>query len=351
MSSIVDISDNDPVFDVPELGTMTADLKRKADEILSSYSDRERQHIFDTDHRDNYLASLLYYTEKLKGHVNSAEFLSQIPEPTDASMEDITPTPEPENANTGDAEAQEKKKGQGGRKPPRRSNSGLFSNSADSSLIEGNHHVVSESGQDEVVETFTFCHDKNPDNVLYSEGKSYLVKEIIDGTDETTTDSAFKINVLFDGKQRTSCTFRIDAEDSADNKGSTYIPADADGKWANLHLIGPHRDPKFSTNKPPFNSKICLECSESYPEDKDVYLPDRTLISRAEDDAVFRVLRTDQELYRRFMSSAKERVSNLLTSGIEEIVLKKAQERRRWIETENIYLKQVHKHLLVFITF
>jgi hypothetical protein len=343
MSSVVDISDNDSVYDVPEVGTMIPEHKKKADEILSSYSDRERQHIFDADHRDNYLASLLYYAEKLKGPVNSAEFLSRIPEPTDVSMEDITPTPEPDNENAGETEAQEKKKVQAGRKPPRRSNSGNFSNPVDLSLIEGNHQVVSESGHEEVVETFTFRHDKNPYNALYSEGKSYLVKEILNGANETTTDEKFKINVLFDGEQRTSCTFRIDMKGSVDDKGLTHISADADGKWADLHLIGPHRDPNVKTNMPPFDSKICLECTESYPEDKDVYLPDRTLISRVEDDAVLRVLRTDQELYRRFMLSAKERVSNLLQSGVQESVLAKAQERRRWIEIENVYLKQVKK--------
>ena len=347
MSSIVNVPETDAIYEVPDIGTPTADLKEKADEILGSYSERDRLYIFDASHRDNFLSTLAYYGDKLTAPSNAQIFVSQVPEPIEIPTEDTTPTSteaikaEPESACAGDLESLEKRRG---RKPLRRNTSGTLSNSSvvtEVPSVDGTGLNITE-GHDESVETLIYNHDKNEQNVLYSDGKAYLLKKLVSGPEETSTDDSFKINVLFDGEQRVSCRFR--AEGFEQSEGSDKKPlSGADNKWADLHLLGSHKPVDSSELSVPESIKLCLECTTNYPSDKEVDLPDRTLISRSDDDAVLRVLRTDQEAYRRFLKSAKSRVTNLLETGINEKIRVSEAERIQWAETEKRYLRQVCK--------
>ncbi|MFM2298449.1 MAG: hypothetical protein RIR98_57, partial [Bacteroidota bacterium] len=109
----------------------------------------------------------------------------------------------------------------------------------------------------EVINELKFVHDRNEQRVLYSNGKSYLVKEFVDGNDSTTVDDSFKVNVVFDGDIRSAATFRIDVAGSASQsgRGITNVQLSSastaeENKWAALHLMGPSKNPEVSENLP-----------------------------------------------------------------------------------------------------
>ena len=364
MSSFLDTSEDNKAFHVPDVvsGKISRELTASMDEILGSFSDRDRNHIFDPDHRDAFLSTLLSYCDRLREPVDGSEYTFIGPDSSDETLVEKSKSGCEEIVGIDEIK---KKRGRG-----RLKNSVIASSSSSlSSLLptvpssEDLSHESKDGNNDETTpisdepvetnETANAKHSKNVNHVPFTDGNAYLIKEYHEpegGCSSVSIDDTFLVNVLFDGEERSACKFRV----NINGESSTFPIDDArkwtavdlsakseDEAWSSLHLIGADKP----TDAPPTSSiasaSICLECSETYPYDNEVILPDKTLLARSEDDFIHRVLRTDIEVYRRMLQSAKDRMDNLLTAGVRDRAICSESQRKQWSEVENIYLKQV----------
>ena len=97
MGSIVRVNEEDPIYlhSGPGVGAsvlVSAQMVTAADDLLRSYSDRERLALLDPDHRDNFLSTLYTYAAMLQRSVDSS-FVLDLPMATPVSATGPWPDP------------------------------------------------------------------------------------------------------------------------------------------------------------------------------------------------------------------------------------------------------------------
>ena len=199
--------------------------------------------------------------------------------------------------------------------------------------------------------TVVFVHDKS-NNSLFTDGKAFLTKKLFESPDakNIVNDNSFSLNVLFDGQSRQSCALRLSvghATMKSDGDATKWHSVTLDPEsiassetWSKTHLVGPPQSNSPVRNKTILEAQICLESASSYPATEEVVMGDRAIIARVDDDMILRVLRTDQEAYKKLMISARSRMDRLLEDSVCSFVAKKNEDRLHWSLVENLYLKQ-----------
>jgi hypothetical protein len=71
-----------------------------------------------------------------------------------------------------------------------------------------------------------------------------------------------------------------------------------------------------------------------------VVLSDKAIRPQVEDDVICRMIHVDQIAYKAVINAARQRMTDILHSGVRERVEKKAVLRSQWAAVESLYLKQ-----------
>lgn len=379
MSSFVSVDNDDPTLAVPPLPSNLAlsanammEATSAANELLQTISEKEKGFIFDPDHRDNFFATLYAYAGRLSGHVDSGVFVEplavqpvEMPVKEPPKVESKAVLAEPEVSAAADAQGRNRSRGASRGKPSKAKQS-----SRDSLQILGTQkafsdrilllpsvlpspfasHVdetVVEKDQEHEGGRLVFSHDEG-NNSLYTDGKACLTVEAYPSSEETASSSSSDtVNVVFDGRTRRSCSFQIRVGEKGGRGGdSTWHDVSLDAgdvdksaAWARSHLIGPpqRENARLAALS---RAQICLECTSNYPAGDRVPMGECSVMPRDEDDMVQRVLRTDQEAYRRITAAARQRMDVLLASTMRGKAEDKHRDYQQWAEIEKTYLKQ-----------
>ena len=75
-------------------------------------------------------------------------------------------------------------------------------------------------------------------------------------------------------------------------------------------------------------------------ENEIVYLGDKSVCPKIEDDVICRMIYVDQLSYKAIITAAGDRMRTILKSGLRERVDEKARKREEWASIESLYLKQ-----------
>jgi hypothetical protein len=181
----------------------------------------------------------------------------------------------------------------------------------------------------------------NTEDDLFTDEDSYLIKSFTENNSnefQVQLDKSFNINAVFDGNKRMMCEFKIDI--SSDKEVDPERDKDLSSNYAQNCLIHNSTYDESSCLKSHEKAKLMIQKIEPYPPNQDVTVQDRIIISKSEDDDIYRLLRTDQEVHSNLLNGCKTRVQNILNTGILEKIQEKELTRKKWKDFEKVYIKQ-----------